>query len=700
MPANSSVPSPSAYSPLSIQGHSLQSVLLTVNDGQWSNLSELLRQPTQAKLLSNFQMLKRGIWSNPRGVGWTKQRASVFNSGAAFMDFGVFIDFAGNQTLLFQVGNTLYSYNLGTSTETAYAGALANLSTSLVNLPTMRNFVDSTSSQAPYTVYTNGDIQPQKIVATADKQGVSTEYTITTAASAPEGICVGPDGNIWAVEANGNKILQVIPLTGAMTEFTIPTASSAPRAICAGSDGNLWFTEQSGNKIGKMTTLGAFTEYVLPTPSSQPYGICLGPDNLIWFTEFGNNKVASITTNGLITEYTIPTGASAPTGICSGPDKLIWFTESVGNKIGKITTSLSSSPVPGTITEYVIPTSTSGPQSICAGPVSDGRLWFTEDAATKIGAITTSGTITEYFTGITVNSQPYGICLGNDGNLWFTENAVAGNKIGRITPAGVVTEYAIPTSASRPQGIVYGGNNQLWYTENAANKIGTLQLANLPMQFIATVNTTPTTPAVTITEYPTPSPHAGPYGICNGGDGNIWFCESDSSVTTTVTTAFITPAGVITETLGGITYNFTNIVAGPSPNPTHSIYATNHQELDHATLGGFSDFTNTANRICTHTDGDFWGTNGNLVSKITSAGALTDYALPTGAATPWGICSGPDGNVWFCEKRPIKLGPLRPLVLLRNIRLVLPRLVSPMVFVRVPMEIFGLPSLMPIKLAE
>src|ERR1700721_2878328 len=206
-------------------------------------------------------MVTRGIWSNPTGIGWSLQRNAVFNGGAAFKDFGTFVDSQGNQTLLFQAGNTLYSYNLTTSVETAYTGSLANLSTSLVNLPTMRAFVDSTSSIAPYTVYTNGDIQPQKIVATADKNGKSTEFVIPTSTSAPTSVCVGPDGNIYATESAGNKILQIIPFTGVITEFTIPTTGSAPQSICTGADGNLWFTEQTGNKIGKMTTLGAFTEY-------------------------------------------------------------------------------------------------------------------------------------------------------------------------------------------------------------------------------------------------------------------------------------------------------------------------------------------------------------------------------------------------------------------------------------------------------
>jgi streptogramin lyase len=674
MPPNSSVPSPSSYSPLSIQGHSLQTGVLTVNEGQWSNLSELLRSNTQAKLLNNFQMLTRGIWTNPTGIGWTLQRAGVFNGGAAFMDFGVLVDFQGNRTLLFQVGNTLYSYDLATSTETAYTGALSNLSTSLINLPTIRGFVDSTNSIAPYTIYTNGDIQPQKIVTTADKNGISAEYVIPTATSAPAGICVGPDGNIWAVENSGNKILQIIPFTGVIKEFTIPTATSAPRSICTGPDGNLWFTEQTGNKIGKMTTLGAFTEYVLPTPSSQPYGICLGPDNLLWFTEFNNDKVASITTNGLITEYTIPTTTSKPTGICAGPDGLVWFCESNTNKIAKVTVSTSTDPLPGTITEYVIPTSTSGPQSICAGPVSDGRLWFTEFSTSKIGAVTTAGVFTEYTSGLTPSCEPYGICLGNDQNLWFTE--YAGNNIGRITPAGIITEFAIPTPTSHPEGIVFGGNNQLWYTENATNKIGALQLANLPMEFIATVNTTSTTPTVDITEYLIPNASTtttiAPYGITSAGDGNMYFL-SYNNVGGATPLFRVTTAGTITATPCALGANFTLLIAATPPatgtasTTTQLLYLIDnvpqiYQVPVSALASPTTLVTFTAaqvNGICIGPDGNGWATLANsTIIQVTPAGAVTTFTIPTGGSNPWGICSGPDGRLWFTERTGNKIGAI------------------------------------------
>jgi len=116
-----------------------------------------------------------------------------------------------------------------------------------------------------------------------------------------------------------------------------------------------------------------------------------------------------------------------------------------------LTVPAATSPVAAqAITEYPIPTANSYPFSITAGP--DGALWFTENAANKIGRITTGGVVTEYPIP-TANASPTDIAAGSDGALWFTESGAY--KIGRISTSGVITEYPLPTTqlpASGPLG--------------------------------------------------------------------------------------------------------------------------------------------------------------------------------------------------------------------------------------------------------
>ena len=41
--------------------------------------------------------------------------------------------------------------------------------------------------------------------------------------------------------------------------------------------------------------------------------------------------------------------------------------------------------------------------------------------------------------------------------------------------------------------------------------------------------------------------------------------------------------------------------------------------------------------------------SGNKIGRITTAGAITEYPIPTSNSNPAGIASGPDGAIWFTE---------------------------------------------------
>src|SRR5215475_5421800 len=85
-------------------------------------------------------------------------------------------------------------------------------------------------------------------------------FRIPTNNSEPEGITLGPDGNMWFTEAAANQIGRIDP-EGNITEFVVPQPLSSPVDIGAGADGALWFTAKSGfpEGIGGVTTSGEFT---------------------------------------------------------------------------------------------------------------------------------------------------------------------------------------------------------------------------------------------------------------------------------------------------------------------------------------------------------------------------------------------------------------------------------------------------------
>ena len=319
-----------------------------------------------------------------------------------------------------------------------------------------------------------------------------TEFPVTTKFSAPNGICAGPDGNIWFVENATNQVGRISP-SGVISEFVVTATLDGPNLydITTGPDGNLWFTESLVGKIGRITPLGVISEFNIPTAGADPTNITAGPDGNLWFIE-KIGQIGKITPDGVITEYPqLASQAPHLGGIIRGPDNALWFTDGANNTIGRITPE-------GVTSQYTVLTANSQPYDITLGP--DNNLWFTEFDASQVGRITPAGVITEFSTAVATGTFQ-DITTGADGNLWFTEGS---NRIGRITLAGVISLIPIPTSNSGPFGITSAADHNIWFTENAANNIGRLDL-ELPT---VTPTLTPTVVPPTLTPVPSPTPTA------------------------------------------------------------------------------------------------------------------------------------------------------------------------------------------------
>ena len=111
----------------------------------------------------------------------------------------------------------------------------------------------------------------------------------------------------------------------------------------------------------------------------------------------------------------------------------------------------------------------------------------------------------EEFAVPTASSSPLAIAAGSDGALWFTENTA--DQVGRVTTTGGFTELAPPTAFSSPAGIAPGPDGALWFTEQTTSRIGRV------------------TTGGSFTEYPIPTPDSLPADIAAGPDGALWFTD-------------------------------------------------------------------------------------------------------------------------------------------------------------------------------
>jgi hypothetical protein len=157
---------PVQQTPLSQQGKSLQPGIVTARRGLLTNISNMERGSDFARDLNNMQMLRPGVWTN-QGIGWLKDRDAAFDG--AFREFSFFVDNTGTRTLIFQSGAKLQSYDLTTHTET---DIITGLSLSLDAVPTLRRSYSPTTG-ASIMIYTNGDIEPRKVLTTSTEAALA-----------------------------------------------------------------------------------------------------------------------------------------------------------------------------------------------------------------------------------------------------------------------------------------------------------------------------------------------------------------------------------------------------------------------------------------------------------------------------------------------------------------------------------------------
>lgn len=262
----------------------------------------------------------------------------------------------------------------------------------------------------------------------------------------------------------------------------------------------------------------------------------------------------------------------------------------------------------GTTKTYTIPTGGAEPLAIVLGP--DKRMWFSEWDAGNIGAITASGKITEYPLGFSP-SEALDIKIGADKDLWM---ATDHNGILRITTDGTVTAFSLPDgNDAQPTSLTLGPDKDIWFLE--AN--GPCLNSNEDYTNIGRVTT-----SGVIKEYKV-GLHGNGFGIAAGPDGRIWFADPGGC------DGYVSRIGAINTDGAGLKY-----------------YT--------ADLPPFVD------TIINGEDGNlYFGTFSSQIGRITTAGAVTVWNLPSTPAFPvLGMTVGPDKNIWFVDNAGDYMGAI------------------------------------------
>ena len=206
------------------------------------------------------------------------------------------------------------------------------------------------------------------------------------------------------------------------------------------------------------------------------------------------------TLNVRIVEYEVRTPKSRPHDPAVAPDGSLWYTGQAANKLGRL------DPKTGEFKEYPLKTPNSGPHGLVAD--KDGNIWFTAISAGYVGKLDpTTGDIKEYRPADGTEIDPHTPVFDHDGILWFTNEQT--NYIGRLDPkTGKMTLAKVPTAHAVPYGIVILPNNTPFFCEFGSNKLGNLDPKTMK-----------------ISEYTLPAGGAHPRRLALAPDGTIYYTD-------------------------------------------------------------------------------------------------------------------------------------------------------------------------------
>jgi virginiamycin B lyase len=255
-----------------------------------------------------------------------------------------------------------------------------------------------------------------------------------------------------------------------------------------------------------------------------------------------------------------------------------------------------------------------------------GDLWFTDPTANEIGEIRPNATVSWFKTPIAGDERD-ALSLGPGDGIWFTETTA--RKIGHITSTGALTEFTVPLPARAspsvgplgfgpvlesselpgPGSITAGPDGNIWFT-NGGNDVGVSGVYGGQIDRI--------TPTGTVGEYQIPSPNSQPNDLVAGPDGNLWFTENTLHGGVI---GRITPGGAIT------TFALSEV-----------------HEHDSETFG-----------IAAGRDDALWFTDQlrgpepwiSRIGRITPAGGIRYFTLPTPEVQADDLALGADGDMWF-----------------------------------------------------
>ncbi|PUA82329.1 virginiamycin B lyase family protein [Nocardioides currus] len=337
------------------------------------------------------------------------------------------------------------------------------------------------------------------LVPTAPAHAAVTVFTVPTSNADLGRITTAPNGDMWFIERDANKIGRITP-AGVVTEFNLPTQTvgdSSVYGIDVAADGTVWVVWDSGwNALGfHPSNPGAAVNYDL---GDYPYGgeVRVAPDGRVFVTmNYDESGVATLAP-GSSDFFWSANAPECEDVLGEAADGSMWCQ---GGGLDQLV-HLNADGTGGVT--YPLPSDATYPNGLAAGPV--GSIWFTRSSSGTMFTSPNNGSVgyLDQASGATriwstgSRTAPSDLIQAPDGTMWFT-NRGAAPAIGHINAAGVGAITAVGNY--EPTSLTWGADGAIWFTDAKNNAIvrvtpDQLQTTNVDVGTGATMITGSTPP--------------------------------------------------------------------------------------------------------------------------------------------------------------------------------------------------------------
>ncbi|MBA0908636.1 MAG: CopD family protein [Nitrosarchaeum sp.] len=282
--------------------------------------------------------------------------------------------------------------------------------------------------------------------------------------------------SIWISDASSPKLWQFSLDTQEFTSYSFDGLTSM--LLTQDNQGKIWFTDTPRNQIGYFDPSNQkITMKTLPKIDPVIY------ENIATFiqADFDGNIWIAITNKDVILKYQpnldsfekikMPARESLPFALTIDNEGKIWFTESAAGKIGFINTKNND------IREFMPEKPLASPEALVFD--DEGNLWIAEHTGK---AITKFDPILETFEKISVPNKealPYGMSFDRYGNIWILQHTI--DSIAAYDPYNKnLIEIPIPTTTSFAQFSTSDNKDNVWFVEQRGNKLALVKTTEIP----------------------------------------------------------------------------------------------------------------------------------------------------------------------------------------------------------------------------